>query len=90
MQQKMKTFLDAVPKDGLVITPVLKIGEARPLIVRATETLMVDLLVIGAHSKRSFLDVMLGGTASYVSRRVSCPVVMVQPGPEEKQLTPAE
>jgi nucleotide-binding universal stress UspA family protein len=88
MQQKMKAFLDAVPTDGLVVTPMLKIGEARPMIIRTAESLMVDLLVIGAHSKRSFLDVMLGGTASHVSRRVSCPVVMVQPGPEEKRLTP--
>jgi nucleotide-binding universal stress UspA family protein len=88
MEQKMKTFLDAVAKDDLAITPVLKVGEARPLIIRTAESLMADLLVIGAHSKRSFLDVMLGGTAAYVSRRVSCPVVMVRPGPEEKRLTP--
>ena len=88
MEQKMKTFLDAVAKDDLGITPVLKVGEARPLIIRTAESLMADLLVIGAHSKRSFLDVMLGGTATYVSRRVSCPVVMVRPGPEEKRLTP--
>ncbi|HSF30609.1 MAG TPA: universal stress protein, partial [Candidatus Tectomicrobia bacterium] len=38
-----------------------------------------DLIVIGAHSKRSFLDVLLGGTAAYVSRHAPCPVVLVHP-----------
>ena len=88
MEQKLKAFMDGVPTDSLVVTPMLKVGEARPLIIRTAESLAVDLLVIGAHSKRSFLDVMLGGTAAYVSRHAPCPVLMVQPGPGEKRLTP--
>lgn len=88
MEQKLRAFLEGTPKDDLTITPMLKAGEARPLIIRTAESLGVDLLVIGAHSKRSFLDVLLGGTAAYVSRHAPCPVMMVQPGPEEKRLTP--
>lgn len=87
MEQKLKTFLDGVPTDGLAVTPVLKLGEPRPLILRTAESLGVDLLVIGAHSKRSFLDVLLGGTAAYVSRHAPCSVVMVQPEPEEQSRT---
>ena len=71
----------------LAVTPVLKLGEPRPLILRTAESLGVDLLVIGAHSKRSFLDVLLGGTAAYVSRHAPCSVVMVQPEPEGKSRT---
>jgi nucleotide-binding universal stress UspA family protein len=88
MEQKMKSFLDGVPTDSLAVTPILKLGEPRPLILSTAENLGVDLLVIGAHSKRSFLDVLLGGTAAYVSRHAPCPVVLVQPGPGEKQPTP--
>jgi len=29
MEQKLKTFLDGVPTDGLAVTPVLKLGEPR-------------------------------------------------------------
>jgi nucleotide-binding universal stress UspA family protein len=87
MEQKLKAFLDGVPTDGLAVTPMLKLGEPRPLILRTAESLGVDLIVIGAHSKRSFLDVLLGGTAAYVSRHAPCPVVMVQPGPEESSRT---
>lgn len=87
MNMKLKGFLDGVPTDDLAITPLLKVGEPRPLIIRTAESLQVDLLVIGAHSKRSFVDVLLGGTATYVSRHAPCPMVMVQPrarrnGPE--------
>jgi nucleotide-binding universal stress UspA family protein len=70
-----------VPSPKPPITPLLKVGHPRQLIVATAETLGVDLIVIGAHSKRSFLDVLLGGTAAAVSRHAACPVLMVQPAP---------
>jgi nucleotide-binding universal stress UspA family protein len=80
MATKMKAFLADVPTHEPPITPLLKVGDPRQLIVATAEALGVDLLVIGAHSKRSFLDVLLGGTATAVSRHAPCAVVMVQPG----------
>ena len=65
---------------GLRRVPAGKVGDPRQLIVATAEALGVDLLVIGAHSKRRFLDVLLGGTATAVSRHAPCTVVMVQPG----------
>src|SRR3712207_2383912 len=79
MAGTLQTFLADVPALGLPLTPLLKVGNPRELIVATAEALGVDLLVIGAHSKRSFLDVLLGGTAAAVSRRAPCAVVMVQP-----------
>lgn len=89
METKMKVFLAGVPGRGVPITPLLKVGEPRPLIISTAETLRVDLIVIGAHSKRSFLDVLLGGTAAYVSRHAACPVLMVQPGVGAQRRTDA-
>jgi nucleotide-binding universal stress UspA family protein len=80
METKMKAFLAGVPTHETSITPLLKVGNPRQLIVATAEALGVDCLVIGAHSKRSFLDVLLGGTATAVSRHAPCAVVMVQPG----------
>ncbi len=80
MATKMTAFLAGVPIHEPPITPLLKVGDPRQLIVATAEALGVDLLVIGAHSKRSFLDVLLGGTATAVSRHAPCAVVMVQPG----------
>jgi nucleotide-binding universal stress UspA family protein len=80
METKMQAFLAGVPTHETPITPLLKVGNPRQLIVATAEALGVDCLVIGAHSKRSFLDVLLGGTATAVSRHAPCAVVMVQPG----------
>ncbi len=79
MAGKLQTFLADVQALGVPLTPLLKVGSPRELIVATAEALGVDLLVIGAHSKRSFLDVLLGGTAAAVSRQAPCAVVMVQP-----------
>ena len=63
MEMKMKAFVQAL---DIPTTAVLKEGDPRKLIVTTAETLGADLLVIGGHSKRSILDVVLGGTAPYV------------------------
>ena len=80
METKMQAFLAGVPTHETPITPLLKVGNPRQLIAATAEALGVDCLVLGAHSKRSFLDVLLGGTATAVSRLAPCAVVMVQPG----------
>jgi nucleotide-binding universal stress UspA family protein len=89
METKMKAFLAGVPTREIPITPLFKVGNPRQLIVATAEALGVDLLVIGAHSKRNFLDVLLGGTATAVSRHAACPVLMVQPGPGAPRRTAA-
>ena len=83
-----QAFLASVPTQETPITPLLKVGHPRQVIVATAEALGVDCVVIGAHSKRSFLDVLLGGTAAAVSRHAPCAVVMVQPG-EQRPLVQA-
>jgi nucleotide-binding universal stress UspA family protein len=80
MRTKMTAFLADVPPVGVPITPLLEVGEPRPLIIRTAESLGVNLIVIGTHSQRKVFDVLLGGTAAYVSRHASCPVLLVKPG----------
>jgi nucleotide-binding universal stress UspA family protein len=87
MAAKMQAFLAGVPAGEIPVTPLLKVGHPRQVIVATAEALGVDLLVIGAHSRRSFLDVLLGGTAAAVSRQAPCAVVLVQPG-EQRPLAP--
>jgi nucleotide-binding universal stress UspA family protein len=79
MEMKMKAFLADVQGMGISITPMLQAGEPRKAIIDTAERLPADLLVIGAHSKRRVFDVILGGTAVYVSRHAPCPVIMVAP-----------
>jgi universal stress protein A len=79
METQMKTFLAGAQGIDVAITPMVQAGEPRKTIIDVAERLPADLLVIGAHNKRSVLDVMLGGTAGYVSRHATCPVIMVTP-----------
>jgi nucleotide-binding universal stress UspA family protein len=79
MATKMQAFLAGASAHETPITPLLKVGDPRQLIVATAEALGVDCLVSGAHSKRRFLDVLVGGTATAVSRHAPCAVVMVQP-----------
>jgi nucleotide-binding universal stress UspA family protein len=79
MESKMKAFLAEVQGLEIPITPMVRAGEPRKTILEVAERLPADLLVIGAHSKRSVFDVRLGGTAAYLSRHAPCPVLMVTP-----------
>jgi nucleotide-binding universal stress UspA family protein len=79
METKMKAFLAGVEAMDSAITPIVQAGEPRKTILDVAERLPADLLVIGAHNKRSVLDVVLGGTAGHVSRHATCPVIMVTP-----------
>jgi nucleotide-binding universal stress UspA family protein len=79
METKLKAFLAGVQAMEGAITPILQAGEPRKTIIEVAERLPADLLVIGAHNKRSVLDVVLGGTAGHVSRHATCPVIMVTP-----------
>jgi nucleotide-binding universal stress UspA family protein len=79
METKMKAFLAGVQAMDIAVTPLVQVGEPRKTILEVAERLPAELLVIGAHNKRSVLDVVLGGTAGYVSRHAPCPVVMVTP-----------
>jgi nucleotide-binding universal stress UspA family protein len=64
------------------VTTFLRAGKPRSVIVQTADELKAEVLVIGSHSKRNFLDIALGGTAKYLSQHVSCAVVLVSP---EKQ-----
>jgi nucleotide-binding universal stress UspA family protein len=79
METKMKAFLASVQAMDIAITPMVQAGEPRKTIIEVAGRLPADLLVIGAHNKRSVLDVMLGGTAGHVSRHAPCPAIMVTP-----------
>src|SRR5919206_5186964 len=82
MEQKIEDYIAPLKAVGLEVTTFLRVGDPRSVIVQTADELKADALVIGSHSKRNFLDIALGGTASYVSQHVSCTVVLVSPAKE--------
>jgi nucleotide-binding universal stress UspA family protein len=78
MQTKMKALFAGMSRLDLPSTALLGTGKLGPLIVATAERLGADLIGIGAHNKCHVLDVLLGGTAAYVSRHALCPVMLAQ------------
>jgi hypothetical protein len=72
---------DVAPLQGLgvEITPILRRGNSRDVIVQVATNLKADLLIVGSHSKRGLMDIALGGTAQQVGKTAPCPVVLVSP-----------
>lgn len=79
MKAKVRALFAGMSRPDLPITALLGTGKPGPLIVATAERLGVDLIVIGTHSKRHMLDILLGGTAAYVSRHALCPVILARP-----------
>jgi nucleotide-binding universal stress UspA family protein len=52
-------------------------GRARQTIIETAEEVGADLIVIGSHSKKGFIDTTLGGVARYVGEHASCPVLIM-------------
>jgi len=53
-------------------------GSASEVISRAAAEFLPDLIVIGAHAKGAVQQFFLGGTASRILARASCPVLVVR------------
>ena len=82
MKEKMNEYVAPLMNRGATISPILRVGSPRHLIVEVASEIEVDLVVIGSHSKRGILDIALGGTAHHVSTHAPCMVLMV--GPKKK------
>ena len=79
MVQKMDAYVAPLQSLGLEITPILRTGNPRDVIVQVVTNLKADLLILGSHSKRGLMDIALGGTAQQVGKTAPCPVVLVSP-----------
>jgi nucleotide-binding universal stress UspA family protein len=79
MAQKMDDYIAPLVSQGLPVVKILRVGSPRHVIVEVAQEVGADLLVIGSHSKRGFLDIALGGTARHVSEHAPCTVLMVAP-----------
>ena len=82
MVHKMDAYVAPLRAEGVEITPILRVGNPREVIVEVATSLKAELLILGSHSKRGLLDIVLGGTAQQVSKAAPCLVVLVSPQPE--------
>jgi len=82
MVDKLEAYVAPLRAEGIVVSPILRVGNPREVIVEVATSLKADLVLLGSHSKRGLLDIVLGGTAQQVSKAAPCLVVLVSPQPE--------
>lgn len=78
-ERQLNEFAAPLVSEGVKVETHLEHGNPRDAILHAVDQLGADVLVIGSHSKRGVLDVMLGSTAHHLSTHASCPVILVSP-----------
>ena len=79
MKEKMDEYVAPLMNRGATISPILRLGSPRPLIVEVASEIEADLVVIGSHSKRGILDIALGMSVRREQRDAPCMVLMVAP-----------
>ena len=89
MVQKLDAYVAPLQGLGVAITPILRRGNPREVIVQVVTNLKADLLILGSHSKRGLRDIALGGTAQQVGKTAPCPVVLVSPQPAASRREPS-
>jgi nucleotide-binding universal stress UspA family protein len=79
MARQMNDFIAPLTEAGIEVKTILQVGNPRELIVETARSVMADVLIIGSHSKRGILDIVLGGTARHITHAAPCTVLVVSP-----------
>lgn len=62
-------------------TAVLRVGDARDVVLAVAEEQKADLIVVGSHGYGAFTRMMLGSVADAIARHAKVPVLVVR-GPQ--------
>ncbi len=81
MERRLEDYIAPLKQAGIQVQGLLRVGNPRQVIVETALKNLADVLLIGSHSKRGILDIVLGGTAQQVSSQAPCPVMLVSPQP---------
>lgn len=82
-EEKLSEFCEPIKAQGLNYESLWVEGKAAESILSYASKINADLIIIGSHSKRGFIDVSLGGVARKVGEEASCPVLIVTHYKEE-------
>jgi hypothetical protein len=79
MEVTLRDDVEAIARAGVAVVPMIRRRHPREDVVRVTEAIGADGLVIGSHCKRSVFGI--GGTAQAICQRAPAVVVMASSDP---------
>ncbi len=86
-EEKLLRFIQPLKEARITVMPEILEGSPRKFIPQHAREVRADLIVIGSHSKRSAIDITLGGTAAAVVANAPCRVILAAPPAEELSRT---
>jgi nucleotide-binding universal stress UspA family protein len=77
--QHFEEVLKPDEREGLTPHPKIKFGNPAEEILKASEELDVDLVVMATHGRTGLRHLLAGSVAEEVVRQASCPVLTIRP-----------
>jgi nucleotide-binding universal stress UspA family protein len=81
VENKLEEYARDFLEEGIEVEKIIREGNPRDEIINAAKEIKADLILIGAHSRRSIFDVLLGKTAESITKNAPCTVIKVSPEP---------
>jgi nucleotide-binding universal stress UspA family protein len=83
VEKKLAEYAKDFLEEGIEVEKIVREGNPRDEIINVGKEIKADLIVIGAHSRRSIFDVLLGKTAESITKNAPCYVIKVSPKPRQ-------
>ena len=79
-KQKLESLKENLETDSIEISFLLRKGKPGPTIIKVSNEISADLIVLGANGRDSISDYFLGTTASYIVQNYKVPTLTVSLG----------
>lgn len=84
-EEMLKKYCEPLTQKNIKFDLLIREGKPAETIIKVAKEIDADLIVMGSHSKRSFIDVSLGGNTRKVGEKAPCPVLIVTHYKEKEQ-----
>lgn len=75
--RQLTEYQGGVRRRGVPVESLRSTGSPAAVILEQSRALSADYIVMGSHGHTAFYELVMGGTASTVTRSAACPVVIV-------------
>ena len=79
-KQKLESLKESLETDSIEISFLLRKGKPGPAIIKVSNEISADLIVLGANGVDSISDYFLGTTASYIVENAKIPTLSISLG----------
>lgn len=83
--RRLEKEIQAIPEEGIDLSLKVRFGDPAEEILKEAKEIDSDLILMGSHSSRTFLDVLMGSVTEKVAKHAPCPVLIVSQSLAQKK-----